>query len=377
MIVFSSYLDLPPRITLKYAALIAELLESTGAKDPLQHLVAVRSWATLSYVVKKSPLTEMELYAVRQFCDDKGFDRVLFNASETDETINKLQNDNALKLIRGMFGPDRDYLIESNDFNISIPTDNKPYFYQFLRLKNIVRQWETLGERVAFLELGYLILLVTLLQVLILGFVLILVPLFKLGFKGGQKTQVFTYFSGLGLGYMFFEIVLIKYFVRFLGHPIYAVATVISIMLVSSGLGSLYASRLKLPYKKLSKITWLIGALIFGYSLVLGLLLDQTVGWPVWGKVLLTIFTIGIPAFFMGMPFPMGLQLVNSKHQSQVPWAWGINGCVSVISTLLAAFIAVEIGFKAVLIWAATAYVLSGISLRWLNPNASAKKKVL
>ena len=146
----------------------------------------------------------MELYAVRQFCDDKGFDRVLFNASETDETINKLQNDNALKLIRGMFGPNRDYLIESNDFNISIPTD---------------RQWETLGERVAFLELGYLILLVTLLQVLILGFVLILVPLFKLGFKGGQKTQVFTYFSGLGLGYMFFEIVLIKYFVRFLGHP--------------------------------------------------------------------------------------------------------------------------------------------------------------
>lgn len=377
MIIFSSYLDLPPRITLKYAALIADLLESIGSKDPQQHLVAVRSWATLSYVVKKSPLTEMELYAVRQFCDDKGFDRVLFNASETDETINKLQNDNALKLIRGMFGPNRDYLIESNDFNISIPTDNQPYFYQFLRLKNIVRQWETLGERVAFLELGYLILLVTLLQVLILGFVLILVPLFKLGFKGGQKTQVFTYFSGLGLGYMFFEIVLIKYFVRFLGHPIYAVATVISIMLVSSGFGSLYASRLKLPYKKLSKITWLIGALIFGYSLVLGLLLDQTVGWPVWGKLLLTTFTIGIPAFFMGMPFPMGLQLVNTKHQSQVPWAWGINGCVSVISTLLAVFIAVEIGFKAVLIWAATAYFLSGISLRWLNPNASAKKMVL
>lgn len=373
MIVFSSYIDLPPRITVKYAGLIAELLESVGAQDPLQHLVAVRSWATLSYVVKKSPLTEKELHAVSQFCDDKGFDRVLFRGSETTDANNAMQNDTAFGLIKGMFGPDRDQLIRVNDFNISIPTDNRPYFYQFLRLKNIVKQWETLGERAAFLELGYLILLVNLLQVMILGLVLIVVPLFKLGFKGGQKARVFTYFSGLGLGYMFFEIVLIKYFVRFLGHPIYAVATVISIMLVSSGLGSLYASKLELPFKKLWKITALISILIFGYSLLLSPLLDQTVGWPVWGRLLITAFTIGFPAFFMGMPFPLGLQLVNTKHKSQVPWAWGINGCVSVVSTLLAAVLAVEFGFRAVLITAAAAYLLSGFSLRRLKPDGMAK----
>ncbi len=376
MIVFSSYIDLPPRITLKYAALIAELLESVGTEEPLEHLVAVRSWATLSYVVKKSPLTEKELSALRHFCDELGFDRVLMNGSETEEANNTLQNDHAFELIRQMFGPNRDHLIEVNDFNISIPTDNRPYFYQFLRLKNLVRQWETLGERAALFELGYLILLVTLLQVLILGFVLILVPLFKLGFKGGHKTQVLTYFSGLGLGYMFFEIVLIKYFVRFLGHPIYAVATVISIMLVSSGLGSLFASRMKLPFKKLSMATGLISIMIFGYSLVLSPLLDQTVGWPLWGRLLITVFTIGVPAFFMGMPFPLGLQLVHSKHQSQVPWAWGINGCVSVISTLLAAIIAVELGFKAVLLWAAAAYLLSAISLRWLNRDGLSNKGI-
>lgn len=376
MIVFSSYIDLPPRITLKYAALIAELLQSTVTKDPLQHLVAVRSWATLSYVVKKNPLTEKDHSAIRQFCDDQGFDRVLFKGTEAGEVSNTVQNDTAFELIKGMFGPDRDHLIESNEFNIRIPTDDRPYFYQFLRLKNIVRQWEALGERVAFLELGYLILLVTLLQALILGFVLILVPLFKLGFKGGQKTQVLTYFSGLGLGYMFFEIVLIKYFVRFLGHPIYAVATVISIMLVSSGLGSLYASRMKLPFQKLSKVTGLISILILGYSLVLGFFLDQTVGWPLWERLLITAFTIGVPAFFMGMPFPLGLQLVNTKHPSQVPWAWGINGCVSVISTLLAAIIAVELGFKAVLLCAAAAYLLSATSLRWLKPDGPANNEV-
>lgn len=376
MIMLSSYIDLPPRITLKNAGLIAKLLESAELPYPLQHLVAVRSWATLSYVIKKKTVTPTDLLAVSQFCDRNGFDRVLFQGSATKDPNNTLENEAVFSLIRGMFGPGRDRLIEANDFNLRIPTDNRPYFYQFLKLKNMVKQWKALGDRVAFLELGYLIVIVTLLQVFVLAFVLILVPLFKLGFKGGQKRWVLFYFSGLGLGYMFLEIVLIKFFVPFLGHPIYAVATVISVMLVSSGLGSLYSSRMKLPQKKLAKITALISVIITGYALSLGLLLDQTVGWTGWGKLLITLLTIGLPAFFMGMPFPLGLQLVSARHQSQVPWAWGINACVSVVSTSLATVIAVEFGFKAVLLLAAAAYLMSLISLMSFGHGGIVKKGV-
>jgi hypothetical protein len=77
----------------------------------------------------------------------------------------------------------------------------------------------------------------------------------------------------------------------------------------------------------------------------------------------ITAFLIGIPAFFMGMPFPMGLQLVNKKQEHLVPWAWGINGCVSVISTSLATIIAVETGFVTVMLLACGAYFISFLSI--------------
>jgi len=65
----------------------------------------------------------------------------------------------------------------------------------------------------------------------------------------------------------------------------------------------------------------------------------------------------------MGMPFPMGLQLVSKNQQHLVPWAWGINGCISVISTSLATIIAVEYGFTAVMLLASAAYLMASLSL--------------
>lgn len=369
MIVMSSYIDIPPRITLKNAALISGLFESLEISDPFQHVIAIRSWATLTYVIKKIPLSQKDIKAVEGFCDVNSFDPVLLSGYEPKVAYNSFENELVFELISGMFGPERDQLIKTNDFNIKIPTDNQPYFFQFLRLKNMALQWQTLGERAAFLELGYLIVLVTVLQVFILAFLLIILPLFKLGFKGGKKTWVLLYFSGLGLGYMFLEIVLIKYLVRFLGHPIYAVAAVITVMLLFSGLGSLYSSRLRLDKKTVGRITALISSLIVVYVLLFGFVLGQTEGWALWAKIVITIISIGIPAFLMGMPFPMGLQLVSKKQQHLVPWAWGINGCVSVISTSLATIIAVEVGFTTVMLLASGAYLMAFLSLLPLSPK--------
>ena len=369
MIVLSSYIDLPPRITLKNAALISGLLQRLEVSDPFQHVVAIRSWATLTYVLKKTPLDQKDINAVVGFCDTHSFDPVLLPGSEDKEAYNSFENEQVFELIRAMFGPERDQLIKANDFNINIPTDDRPYFFQFLRLKNMVGQWQILGERAAFLELGYLIALVTVLQVFILAFVLIILPLFKLGFKGGKKAWVLFYFSGLGLGYMFLEIVLIKYLVRFLGHPIYAVATVITVMLLCSGLGSLYSSRLQPDKKTVRRITALISGLILVYVVLFGFVLGQTEGWAIWAKILITIISIGIPAFLMGMPFPLGLQLVSKKQQHLVPWAWGINGCISVISTSLATIIAVETGFTTVILLASGAYLMATLSLLSLHPR--------
>ena len=96
---------------------------------------------------------------------------------------------------------------------------------------------------------------------------------------------------------------------------------------------------------------------------MLGMFLNLAVGYPFWTRVGLTLVLVAIPAYFMGMPFPLGIKLLDESDKSQVPWAWGVNGCVSVISTTLAAIVAVEIGFTAVLLLAGAAYALAYLSV--------------
>ena len=139
-------------------------------------------------------------------------------------------------------------------------------------------------------------------------------------------------------------------------------ATVISVMLLCSGLGSLYSSRLELSKKLLRRVTASIGIIIIVYVLFFGYLLNQTEGWPIMLRLILTLVSIGIPAFLMGMPFPMGLKLLSKQQEHLVPWAWGINGCLSVISTSVATIIAVETGFTMVMILACVAYLIAFLS---------------
>jgi hypothetical protein len=365
MITLSLWVDNPPRISLKSAAMISESLESIQIKDPLNHVAAIRSWGTITFVIRRKPLNKMEINRVKMFCERYNFDPILLPGITTEERVqfNALEDEFFFSDLDGMFSSQRERIINGYDFNIKSVTDNKPYFFQFLRWNKFPDLVKTMGGKsTVFLELGYLITVVTFIQVVILALLLIILPLFRLGLKGGNKSWVITYFTALGFGYMFLEIVFIKYFVLYLGHPIYSVAIVISVMLISSGIGSYYSSRFKTSQITLLKVTGLIAALILLYTFVIGVFLSGTVGLSMILKILLTVMIIALPSFFMGMPFPIGLKIVNDTKKSNVPWAWGINGSVSVISTSLAVIIAVEMGFMAVMLFAALAYSIAFLS---------------
>ena len=49
----------------------------------------------------------------------------------------------------------------------------------------------------------------------------------------------------------------------------------------------------------------------------------------------------------------------TARHENHVPWAWGINGCLSVVSAAIATILAVEFGFSAVMIAAVSAYTVA------------------
>ena len=65
----------------------------------------------------------------------------------------------------------------------------------------------------------------------------------------------------------------------------------------------------------------------------------------------------------MGMPFPVGLGYFGNVLRESIPWAWGINGCASVISALLAPLLAMEIGFSGLILIALGLYIAAAVSL--------------
>jgi hypothetical protein len=366
MLAVSCWIDLPQKTSIRLSALLSDVLEHNGVPDPRSHLLVIRSWGTLTFLLSKSPFTPGELLKIDEFCRSQQFDRVsLKELDSASGSFNLIQDPYFESNLQKAMGSKRDSLLTHFPFHVKLPTDNKPYFFQFLRLSQWQEQKTRWGEsRTALLELGYLLLLITFAQAMIIAFILVLLPLFRLQKIGSGKWSVLLYFSSLGVGYMFMEMVLIKYFSLYLGHPIYSASTVISIMLISSGLGSRYSEKLGLFVKPHLRVLGLVAVIALIYSLILGPLLSGTVGFETATKVALTIIIIGMPAFFMGMPFPLGLKKLDSKHKEVVPWAWGVNGFASVISVSLAVVFSVEFGFVFVLILSALAYFLALLSIR-------------
>ena len=72
-------------------------------------------------------------------------------------------------------------------------------------------------------------------------------------------------------------------------------------------------------------------------------------------------------AFAMGLPFPLGLARLARTAPAFVPWAWGLNGCASVIAAIAALLVAIESGLTATLLIALLLYALAA----WIWRNES------
>ena len=70
--------------------------------------------------------------------------------------------------------------------------------------------------------------------------------------------------------------------------------------------------------------------------------------------------------FFMGIPFPTGINALGQKNQALIPWAWAINAFMSVLAPIMAIMIAMTTEIRTVLWLSMLAYMLAFISLRKL-----------
>jgi len=95
------------------------------------------------------------------------------------------------------------------------------------------------------------------------------------------------------------------------------------------------------------------------YNFGLGALFELLLATGIASKILITLLLIAPLAFFMGMPFPLALSSLSENFPALVPWVWGVNGCASVISAILAMILAMHLGFTIVIVCALVLYLLA------------------
>jgi len=361
LLVVSRWLQLPPSESLRAWALAVTALERAGVPHPERRLIAIRSWANSVILVKNGEFTAEDIEAMKAFCADRNFDLVYYPGIRAEEA-------NHYSVVAGapyyhtfhnlLFAPDRAVFYRDYPYDVRPPTDDRPFFFHFFKWSQTPQILQALGKTwQPFGGSGYFVLVALLLLALIASVGLIILPLTLQrrkrteGKKGKHRVWIFAYFAFLGLGYLFVEIPLMQRFILFLGHPIYAFATVLFSLLLFSGIGSLLAHR----FHPLVVLALLVGA-ILSYPLLLPAAFRLLLGWPLTLRIIAATVGLAPLGLLMGMPFPTGIATLKARAPDLIPWAWAINGCASVLSSILAAMLALSWGFWSVLFLAAAAY---------------------
>ena len=382
IISITRWLKTPSRDMIRLFATAVEALERTDGEVPDQQLAMIRGWRTGTLLIKKGPLHTADQAEIRDFCRERSFDMAYYPQMPAAEAnrYNQLAEPIYFRAAQAILSNDRQQFYEGYPFNIRPTTDNRPYFFQFLRFDSLVQMVRTVGRSaIPFIEWGYLLLIATLIQAVLAGLVLILIPLFFLKRENTSSTnsnynsrfttwRVFSYFLSLGVGFMFIEMSFIQKFLLLLANPTYAVAVVLCAFLLFAGLGSLFSLRLRtvgrLGRHPIAVAIGMLSVLALVYLQLLPPIFHRFLASSDVLKIIVSIGLIAPLAFFMGMPFPLGIDWLQRHHPHLIAWAWGINGYASVVSAILATCLAIAFGFNIVILLAIGIYLIAG----WIAP---------
>jgi len=175
------------------------------------------------------------------------------------------------------------------------------------------------------------------------------------------KFRTIIYFACLGAGYIMVEVGLISEFILALSNATVSASILITGMLVFSGLGAFVSERyLDRARTFMPKVFIAIGTILIGYSLFLDHVLDWIGTFPYLVRLLLCFVLVFPPAFLMGFPMPTAMTTLGRLGKDHMfLWAWGINGCFSVIGAAIVPIVATSFGLTAVLMAAGIAYLLA------------------
>jgi hypothetical protein len=356
--------------------------------DPTARLALVQYGNVVNLMLKRDPFTPAEISRLSQVAGDLEF-RVVYVPGrapvEGSRALAALDDSGVGDYVRLITARDRLAFYRDYPIDITPTTDDRPFFFNTTRfgrqtyvawLRSRLFGWTEPWTRPlpgGFATGGLTALLVVIGLSAVLVTLFVVGPLWIVGRPALDRGWPgwLGYFGCLGAAYMMVEIALLQRFVLLLGHPVYSLTVTLFSLLLGTGLGSWLSRRIGDERLRRRLLTALAAIVFMGIAAVVLIppVVNYAIGWPITARLVLAAVLLLPAGGLMGIPLPSGMRLLSRRQSALVPWAWGINGALSVLGSGLSVLVAMTFGFSATILAGASVYALAAVLIARGQPE--------
>ncbi|MBN2802516.1 MAG: hypothetical protein JXR91_05445 [Deltaproteobacteria bacterium] len=179
-------------------------------------------------------------------------------------------------------------------------------------------------------------------------------------FAGGKHGRLpflwLLYFLFSGISYMLVEIGLIAKTELFMGNPLYAVAVILAVFLLSNSLGAMAQDKYKIMRGPLTMIGYTLISIVWGIIAV-KLFNRYLLSIPLIVKIIGVFIAVLPSGLVLGTFFPFGVSaLVKNEKGSTIPLCYTLATLSSVLGSAFAMTAITNVGFSTVIFAGAIGY---------------------
>ena len=357
-------------------------------------LAIVRQERVATFLLKKTPFTTAEIAQLRAVSARLGFD-VLYTPGQGAAALQPGAGEAAAQLTlpaqdvlvdgaatgdyaRLITAPDREQFYQNHRSDIRPTTDDRPFFFHTTKIQD---QFDVaFGQKMLFGNgLSALMTLLGISTALVVLFVI--GPLAVAG-RGQARPRGWlawlVYFGALGAGFMLIEVSVLQRFVLLLGHPVYSLTVTLFSLLLGTGLGAAWSRRLDADALARSGAIGvvIVAAIALGFIAVATPIVSWAIPFARPTRMLVAAGMLVPMGIALGIPMPTGMRMLSARAPQMLPWAWGMNGALSVLGATLAIFIAMNWGFRIALLTASATYLIGLAALLAATRRTDSEFKV-
>jgi hypothetical protein len=350
-----------PSETSRLVALGIGALLDRGAQRPRDHVALVAGGRVATIVLSPAPFSDTDVAVLRATVQEHGLSILLApGGPSTVPLFDRLLDAHDLSELASVGAAER--------LDTSAPTDDRPFFFQLLATRawlhpaTLLRAYSgdkpgmLAGNVAAAIELALAAVASALVAIVLLGPTLLRAARDRNAPLPGRAAA--AYFASLGAGFMLAEVALVQRMHVVLGHPTYALVTVLVGLLVATGVGSALSSRIVRSRRAVSHAALLAAALLATLPwAVVRPLARATMLAPLGARAAWCGACAAALGIVLGMLFPSALAFTDRERAT--PVALALGGAASVVGSALAIVLSVSFGIPGTFAAAGAFYALA------------------